>query len=78
MKDREIFVRKRIDILTVNTENVAFCKIIRRCCGAQCGGMRRNVRAVSHGFILLHDGKDIAVIRKRAQLRAIRLSRSLE
>ena len=77
MKDREIFVRKRIDILTVNTEDVAFRKILRRC-GAQRGGMRRNVRAVSLGFALLHGGKNTAVIRKRAQLRAIRLSRSLE
>ena len=78
MKDREIFVRKRIDILTVNTEDVAFRKLLRRRCGAQCGGMRRNVRAVFLGFALLHGGKNTAVIRKRAQLRAIRLSRSLE
>ena len=78
MKDREIFVRKRIDILTVNTEDVAFRKILRRCCGAQCGGIRRNVRAVFLGFALLHGGEDTAIIRKRAQFRAIRLSRSLE
>ena len=78
MKDREIFVRKRIDILTVNTEDVAFRKILRRRCGTQRGGMRLNVRAVSLGFALLHGGKNTAVIRKRAQLCAIRLSRSLE
>ena len=37
-----------------------------------------NVRAVFLGFALLHGGEDTAIIRKRAQFRAIRLSRSLE